>query len=103
MRRKLMKNKKIMRIDEKQKKLLLNLFNAGRTFTESYRESGIKYIHIGDMENLLDLLDDMKEGLGISPTISENKDNNGNYYPNHWSDHVWDDDPKSWRKHHDSE
>ena len=80
-------------IDEKQKKMILDLFNAGQTFSNSYREGGIKYLYVTDVENLLDLLDDMKEGFGISPKVAEH----GKNIPDHWSDHVWSDDPQAWK------
>ena len=66
-RKKPMKTKEGMYIDEKQKKMILDLFNVGQTFSNSYREGGIKYLYVSDVENLLDLIDDMKEGFGISP------------------------------------
>jgi hypothetical protein len=54
-----------MILDEEQKKHLLDLFNAGNDFTQSYRESGIKYVTAWDIEKVIDLLDDMKELYGI--------------------------------------
>ena len=86
------KTKEGMLIDEKQKKMLLDLFNAGQTFSNSYREGGIKYLYVSDVENLLDLIDDMKEGFGISPKV----DTHGKNMPDHWGDHVWSDDPQAW-------
>ena len=80
-------------IDEKQKKMILDLFNAGRTFSDSYREGGIKYLYVSDVENLLDLIDDMKEGFGISPKVATH----GKNMPDHWSDHVWSNDPRAWK------
>ena len=87
-----------MILDEAQKKHLLDLFNAGNDFSQSYRESGIKYITAWEIEKLLDLIDDMKDLYGISPTISEHVDNDGDHYPNHWSDHVWSDNPRAWKR-----
>jgi hypothetical protein len=87
------KTKEGMHIDEKQKKMLLDLFNAGQTFSNSYREGGIKYLYVSDVENLLDLIDDMKEGFGISPKVAEH----GDHMPDHWTDHVWSDDPQAWK------
>ena len=84
-------------IDEKQKKMILDLFNAGRTFSDSYREGGIKYLYVKDVEDLLDLIDDMKEGFGISPKVDEHRARDGDHYPDHWSDHVWSDDPRAWK------
>ena len=87
-----------MILDEAQKKHLLDLFNAGNDFTQSYRESGIKYITAWDIEKVIDLLDDMKELYGIVVKRSPEPDNEGNYYPCHWSDHVWSDDPRAWKR-----
>ena len=87
-----------MILDEAQKKHLLDIFNAGKDFSQSYRESGIKYVTAWEIEKLLDLIDDMKDLYGISPTISEHTDNDGDHYPNHWSDHVWSDDSRAWKR-----
>ena len=87
-----------MILDEAQKKHLLDLFNAGNDFSQSYRESGIKYITAWEIEKLLDLIDDMKDLYGIAPTTSEHTDNDGDHYPNHWSDHVWSDDSRAWKR-----
>ena len=87
-----------MILDEAQKKHLLDLFNAGNDFSRSYRESGIKYVTAWEIEKLLDLLDDMKDLYGIAPTISKHVDNDGDHYPNHWSDHVWSDDSRAWKR-----
>jgi len=84
-----------MILDEAQKKALLDIFNAGNDFSQSYRESGIKYITAWEIEKLLDLLDDMKDLFGISPTTSEHS---GDHYPNHWADHVWSDDSRAWKR-----
>ena len=92
-RKKPMKTKEGMYIDEKQKKMILDLFNVGQTFSTSYREGGIKYLYVSDVENLLDLIDDMKEGFGISPKVAEH----GDHMPDHWTDHVWSDDPQAWK------
>ena len=92
-RKKPMKTKEGMYIDEKQKKMILDLFNVGQTFSNSYREGGIKYLYVSDVENLLDLIDDMKEGFGISPKVATHGDN----MPDHWTDHVWSDDPQAWK------
>jgi hypothetical protein len=51
-------------IDQAQKKLILDLFNAGREFNDDYRESGIKYMRVWTIEQLTDLIDDMKDALG---------------------------------------
>ena len=87
-----------MILDEAQKKALLDIFNAGNNFSQSYRESGIKYVTAWEIEQLLDLLDDMKDLFGISPTTSEHTDNSGDHYPNHWADHVWSDDSRAWKR-----
>ena len=87
-----------MILDEAQKKHLLDIFNAGNDFSQSYRESGIKYVTAWEIEKLLDLLDDMKDLYGIAPTTSEHTDNDGDHYPNHWSDHVWSDDSRAWKR-----
>ena len=87
-----------MILDEAQKKHLLDIFNAGNDFSQSYRESGIKYITAWEIEKLLDLIDDMKVLYGIAPTISEHTDNDGDHYPNHWADHVWSDDSRAWKR-----
>tara|TARA_R100001086_G_scaffold37480_1_gene16701 strand:- start:291 stop:608 length:318 start_codon:yes stop_codon:yes gene_type:complete len=86
-----------MTLDQEQKKLLLDVFNAGREFSEDYKESGIKYMRVWTIEQLNDLIDDMRDAFGIVPTISTNKDNDGKYYPNHWSDHVWSDDHRAYK------
>ena len=85
-------------LNAKQKKALLDIFNAGNNFSQSYRESGIKYVTAWEIEQLLDLLDDMKDLFGISPTTSEHTDHSGDHYPNHWADHVWSDDSKAWKR-----
>ena len=87
-----------MILDEAQKKHLLDIFNAGNDFSQSYRESGIKYVTAWEIEKLLDLIDDMKDLYGIAPTISEHVDNDGDHYPNHWADHVWSDDSRAWKR-----
>ena len=87
-----------MILDEAQKKHLLDLFNAGNDFTQSYRESGIKYITAWDIEKVIDLLDDMKELYGIVVKRSPEPDTEGKHYPCHWADHVWSDDPRAWKR-----
>lgn len=87
-----------MILDEAQKKHLLDLFNAGNDFNQSYRETGIKYITAWEIEKLLDLLDDMKDLYGISPKRSTDPDMHGDHYPHHWADHVWSDDPRAWKR-----
>ena len=92
------KEKVAMVLNAKQKKGLLDIFNSGNSFANSYRESGIKYVTAWEIEKLLDLLDDMKDLYGIAPTISKHVDNDGDHYPNHWADHVWSDDPRAWKR-----
>ena len=87
-----------MILDEAQKKHLLDLFNAGNDFTQSYRESGIKYVTAWDIEKVIDLLDDMKDMYGIVVKRSPEPDNEGKHYPCHWADHVWSDDPRAWKR-----
>ena len=87
-----------MILDEEQKKHLLDLFNAGNDFTQSYRESGIKYVTAWEIEKVIDLLDDMKDMYGIAVKRSPEPDNEGNYYPCHWADHVWSDDSRAWKR-----
>ena len=87
-----------MILDEAQKKHLLDIFNAGNDFSQSYRESGIKYVTAWEIEKLLDLIDDMKDLYGIAPTTSEHVDNDRDHYPNHWADHVWSDDSRAWKR-----
>ena len=90
-----------MDLNAKQKKALLDIFNAGNDFTNHYRESGIKYISAWEIEKLLDLIDDMKDLYGISPKRSDEPDMHGDYYPWHWADHVWSDDPQAWKRKND--
>jgi len=87
-----------MILDEAQKKHLLDLFNAGREFSDDYKESGLKYMRVWTIEQLMDLIDDMKESFGIGPKISEYKHDDGTIMPAHWSDHVWSDDPRAWKR-----
>ena len=92
------KEKVAMVLNAKQKKGLLDIFNSGNSFANSYRESGIKYVTAWEIEKMIDLIDDMKDLYGIAPTISEHTDNDGDHYPNHWSDHVWSDDSRAWKR-----
>jgi hypothetical protein len=86
-------------IDQAQKKLILDLFNAGREFNDDYRESGIKYMRVWTIEQLTDLIDDMKDAFGIVPKKSSEKDFNGEIgSPMFWTDHVWSDDPRAWQR-----
>ena len=85
-------------IDQQQKKLILDLFNAGREFNEDYREGGFKYMRVWTIEQLTDLIDDMKDAFGIVPKISEYKDDDGSVMPAHYQDHVWSNDPRAWQR-----
>ena len=87
-----------MILDEAQKKHLLDLFNAGNDFNQSYRETGIKYITAWEIEKLLDLIDDMKDAFGIVPKVSEYKNDDGDIMPAHFQDHVWSDDPRAYKR-----
>ena len=85
-------------IDQAQKKLILDVFNAGREFNEDYRESGLKYLRVWTVEQLTDLIDDMKDAFGIAPKLSEYKHDDGSDMPAHFQDHVWSDDPRAWKR-----
>ena len=85
-------------IDQAQKKLILDLFNAGREFNEDYREGGFKYMRVWTIEQLTDLIDDMKDAFGIVPKVSEYKDDDGGSMPAHFQDHVWSNDPRAWKR-----
>ena len=85
-------------IDQQQKKLILDLFNAGRSFNEDYREGGFKYMRVWTIEQLTDLIDDMKDAFGIVPKVSAYKNDDGEIMPAHFQDHVWSDDPRAWQR-----
>jgi hypothetical protein len=82
-------------IDQAQKKLILDLFNAGR---EVFDEFDLRYIRAWDLKQLEDLIDDMKDAFGIVPKISEYKHDDGSIMPSHFQDHVWSDDPRAWKR-----
>tara|TARA_R110000772_G_scaffold2654_1_gene9648 strand:+ start:275 stop:571 length:297 start_codon:yes stop_codon:yes gene_type:complete len=82
-------------IDQEQKKLLLDLFNAGR---EVFDDFDLRYVSAWDLKQLEDLIDDMKDAFGIVPKLSEHKHDDGSDMPAHWSDHVWSDDPRAWKR-----
>ena len=82
-------------IDQAQKKLILDLFNAGR---EVFDEFDLRYIRSWDLKQLEDLIDDMKDAFGIVPKISEYKHDDGSIMPSHYQDHVWSDDPRAWKR-----
>jgi hypothetical protein len=85
-------------LTNEQKEHLLDLFNAGN---QVFQDFNIRYISAWDLSNLEDKLNQMQDLFNISPTVSEHTDNDGDHYPNHWSDHVWSDDPKAWRPKND--
>ena len=81
-------------IDQEQKKLLLDLFNAGR---EVFDEFNLRCVRAWDLKQLEDLIDDMKDAFGIVPRKSDHKDFYGEIgSPAHWSDHVYSNDPRAW-------
>ena len=82
-------------IDQAQKKLILDLFNAGR---EVFDEFDLRYVRAWDLKQLEDLIDDMKDAFGIVPKISEYKHDDGSIMPSHYQDHVWSDDPRAWQR-----
>ena len=83
-----------MTLDQEQKKLILDIFNAGR---ELFDEFDIRYVKAWDLKQLEDLIDDMKDAFGIAPKLSEHKHNDGSDMPSHWSDHVWSDDHRAYK------
>jgi hypothetical protein len=85
-------------IDQAQKKLILDLFNAGREFNEDYREGGFKYMRVWTIEQLTDLIDDMKDAFGIVPKVSEYKNDDGDSMPAHFQDHVYSNNPRAWKR-----
>ena len=81
-------------IDQAQKKLILDLFNAGR---EVFDDFDLRFVSAWDLKQLEDLIDDMKDAFGIVPKKSSEKDFNGDIgSPMFWTDHVWSDDPRAW-------
>ena len=92
------KEKVMAKAIKKDGAMILDIFNAGNDFTQSYRESGIKYVTAWEIEKVIDLLDDMKEMYGIVVKRSPEPDNEGKHYPCHWADHGWSDDPRAWKR-----
>ena len=82
-------------IDQEQKKLLLDLFNAGR---EVFDDFDLRYVSAWDLKQLEDLIDDMKDAFGIVPKVSEYKNDDGSIMPAHFQDHVWSNDPRAWKR-----
>ena len=88
-------HKGAMIADQTQKKLLLDLFNAGR---EVFDEFDIRYVRAWDLKQLEDLIDDMKDAFGIAPKLSEYKHDDGSDMPAHFQDHVWSDDSRAYKR-----
>ena len=82
-------------IDQEQKKLILDVFNAGR---EVFEDFDLRYVSAWDLKQLEDLIDDMKDAFGIVPKISEYKNDDGSIMPAHFQDHVWSNDPRAWTR-----
>jgi predicted AAA+ superfamily ATPase len=87
-------HKGAMIADQTQKKLILDLFNAGR---EVFDEFDLRYVSAWNLKQLEDLIDDMKDAFGIVPKISEYKHDDGSVAAAHYQDHVWSDDPRAWK------
>ena len=82
-------------IDQEQKKLILDVFNAGR---EVFEDFDLRYVSAWDLKQLEDLIDDMKDAFGIAPKVSEYKNDDGDSMPAHFQDHVWSNDPRAWKR-----
>ena len=82
-------------IDQEQKKLILDVFNAGR---EVFEDFDLRYVSAWDLKQLEDLIDDMKDAFGIVPKVSEYKNDDGDSMPAHFQDHVWSNDPRAWKR-----
>ena len=82
-------------IDQEQKKLILDVFNAGR---EVFEDFDLRYVSAWDLKQLEDLIDDMKDAFGIVPKVSEYKNDDGSIMPAHFQDHVWSNDPRAWKR-----
>ena len=82
-------------IDQEQKKLILDVFNAGR---EVFEDFDLRYVSAWDLKQLEDLIDDMKDAFGIVPKVSEYKNDDGDIMPAHFQDHVWSDDPRAYKR-----
>ena len=88
-------HKGAMITDQTQKKLILDVFNAGR---EVFDDFDLRYVSAWNLKQLEDLIDDMKDAFGIVPKISEYKDDDGSVMPAHYQDHVWSNDPRAWQR-----
>ena len=82
-------------IDQEQKKLIRDVFNAGREVVEDF---DLRYVSAWDLKQLEDLIDDMKDAFGIVPKVSEYKNDDGSIMPAHFQDHVWSNDPRAWKR-----
>ena len=83
-----------MTLDQEQKKLLLDIFNAGR---EVFDDFDLRYVSAWNLKQLEDLIDDMKDAFGIAPKLSEHKRDDGSDMPAYYQDHVWSDDPRAYK------
>jgi hypothetical protein len=92
---KIIKHKGAMIVDQAQKKLILDVFNAGR---EVFDDFDLRYVSAWDLKQLEDLIDDMKDAFGIVPKVSEYKDDDGGIIPAHFQEHVWSDDPRAYKR-----
>jgi hypothetical protein len=82
-------------IDQEQKKLILDVFNAGR---EVFEDFDLRYVSAWDLKQLEDLIDDMKDAFGIVPKVSEYKNDDGDSMPAHFQDHVYSNNPRAWKR-----
>ena len=82
-------------IDQEQKKLILDVFNAGR---EVFDDFDIMHVSAWDLRQLQDLIDDMKDAFGIVPKVSEYKNDDGDSMPAHFQDHVYSNNPRAWKR-----
>jgi len=82
-------------IDQEQKKLILDVFNAGR---EVFEDFDLRYVSAWDLKQLEDLIDDMKDAFGIAPKVSEYKNDDGDSMPAHFQDHVYSNNPRAWKR-----
>ena len=82
-------------IDQQQKKLILDLFNAGR---EVFEDFDLRNVSAWDLKQLEDLIDDMKDAFGIVPKVSEYKNDDGDSMPAHFQDHVYSNNPRAWKR-----
>ena len=92
---KIIKHKGAMIVDQAQKKLILDVFNAGR---EVFDDFDIMHVRAWDLRQLQDLIDDMKDAFGIVPKVSKYKDDDGGIMPAHFQDHVYSNDPRAWKR-----